>query len=391
MSGFNQTVHPTSFSLFDSDTSFQTDADSMVLFVKRKIGDDVLRVELTSKQIWTCFEEATLEYGAMINVYQAKSQLANMLGSPTGSASGSFFPRQTLNFITRMAEPYSYEAGIGGAFNNIFGYVDLEYGRQDYNLYSELKFASGSLAGALVFPNLATGSHSKMRIIEVFQFPPGAGRYFNTSNVNNFLDNEFNFESYTKATLFYLLPVYQDILWSGMIDVAQRVRRSNYSYRIEGQNLRIFPIPSETRGSSRIYVKIAPQANPRSPAMQDDTLSGISSIANMPYGVLSYQSLNEPGKQWIRQFTLALAKELLGLIRTKIKEIPIPGQTLSLNGDELISNGREDLTRLRDQLKELLESTTYDKVLEMEAAKTENLMKVLRGIPIPLGRAIITG
>ena len=53
---------PTPFGSFDSDSHFQEDADKIVLYVKRRLGDDVMSVELTNKQIWANFEEATFEF-----------------------------------------------------------------------------------------------------------------------------------------------------------------------------------------------------------------------------------------------------------------------------------------------------------------------------------------
>ena len=88
MANFSNTLNPTPFSFFDADNDFQVEADAMITFVKRKLGDDVLSVELTRKQIWGCFEESTLEYSSIINQYQAKSQLANLLGGATGSLDG---------------------------------------------------------------------------------------------------------------------------------------------------------------------------------------------------------------------------------------------------------------------------------------------------------------
>ncbi len=126
MSTFANTLTPTPFGFFDQETSFQTEADSMVTFIKRKLGDDILSVELTKKQIWACFEEAFLEYGSIINQYQAKSQLANLLGAATGSLlSGSEqkFPRENLEFMLRRGEPYSMEAGLGGSYNSVSGSI----------------------------------------------------------------------------------------------------------------------------------------------------------------------------------------------------------------------------------------------------------------------------
>ena len=141
MASFSNTLNPTPFGFFDTETDFQVEADAMVTFVKRKLGDDILSVELTRKQVWGCFEESMLEYSSIINQYQAKSQLANLLGGSTGSLAGSEqkFPRENLEFMLRRAEPYSMEAGLGGSYNMLSGSIDLRKDVQDYDLYTELK------------------------------------------------------------------------------------------------------------------------------------------------------------------------------------------------------------------------------------------------------------
>ena len=95
MATFANTSNPTPFAAFDSNTEFQSEADSMVTFVKRKMGDDILSVELTKKQIWACFEESFFQYGQIVNEYQARSQLSTFLGTSTGSMSGSEQKYQT--------------------------------------------------------------------------------------------------------------------------------------------------------------------------------------------------------------------------------------------------------------------------------------------------------
>ena len=88
MATFSNTNSPTPFGFFDNDAVFQSEADNIVTFVKRKLGDDVLSVELTKKQIWATLEEAALEFGSIINQYQAKSQLVQFLGMPTTGSTG---------------------------------------------------------------------------------------------------------------------------------------------------------------------------------------------------------------------------------------------------------------------------------------------------------------
>lgn len=212
MSTFVQTPNPTPFGSFDSDIAFQSDADKMVVFVKRKLGDDILSVELTKKQIWSNLEESCFEYSNILNQYQAKSTLLTYLGYTTGSNSGleSAFPRESLEYLARFADPYASEAGIGGSYDMYSGSIELVPGKQDYDLYNDLKDSSGA---ALV--NTASNStpKSKMRIMEVFHFNPQAAyRFFDTTSAVNYLNNEFSFESFTPESIFYVLPDFEDIL-----------------------------------------------------------------------------------------------------------------------------------------------------------------------------------
>ena len=391
MANFANTTSPTPFGFFDTDTDFQTEADSLVVFVKRKLGDDILSVELTKKQIWATFEESFCEYGSIINQYQAKSQLANLLGATTSSMSGSEqkFPRENFEFMLRRAEPYAMDAGLGGSYNTLSGSIDMTADQMDYDLYTDLKDADGNT----LFSNAKNSPQSKMKIMEVFHFSPSNSyRFFDTTSAVNYLANEFAFESYTPETIFYILPVFEDILRGGMLDMSTRVRRSNYSYRITGTKIRIFPKPAGSPVKpKKVWIRVGFSPDPMSPGYNDDTIYGVSNLSNIPYGRLSFTTINSIGRQWVRQFTLALSKELLGLIRSKFSTVPIPGADLTMNGADLVSQGREDQINLKTKLTEMLEELTYSKMLEDEAGASENLTRILKNIPIPNGRAIITG
>jgi hypothetical protein len=392
MSTFSTTINPTPFGAFDTDAAFQSDADSMVTFVKRKLGDDILSVELTKKQIWACFEEAALEYSSIINQYQAKSQIGTFLGSATGSMSGSEerYPRESLDFLNRFAEPYATEAGVGGSYNSLSGSLALEEGRQDYDIYDELKDGAGSLI--IDSPLNPDGpGKGKLHILEVLHFSPQAAyRFFDTSSAVNYLNNEFSFESFTPETIFYVLPVFEDILRAGMLDISNRVRRSNYSYQLMGTKLRIFPTPSVSKPLN-LFLRVRFRMDPLTTPRPDPSSYGVSNLSNIPFGNLKYSKVNSIGKQWVRQYGLALSTELLGTIRSKFSSVPIPDAELQMNGADLVSRGREDKKDLRDKLKEMLETLTYDKLAETQAVKAENIMKHLKTIPVPGGKIITMG
>ena len=383
MAIFSNTTSPTPFGIYDNESDFQTDANNIVTFVKRKLGDDVLSVELTKKQIWGNFEEATLEYSSIINQYQAKSQLVNFLGFATGSImSGSEekYIRENIEYLSRFAEPYAMEAGIGGSYNTLSGSITLEVGRQDYNIYTELSGANG-----LLFDN----TKGKIKIDEVFHHnPQSAYRFFDTTSAINYLNNEFSFESFTPETVFYILPVYEDLLRGGQLDLSNRVRRSNFSYKIMGTNFRIYPIPTN---DSKLFLRIRQYPDPTQASYRDDTIHGVSNMNNLPFGNVKYNRVNSIGRQWIRSYALAISMEQLGYIRGKFGSIPVPNSEITLNSSDLITNGRTDRDALKEKLRELLDSMTYDKLMEIQSNRAEFIQKQLKYVPIPNGKAIFYG
>jgi len=346
MSTFSTTLNPTPFGIFDTDVDFQSEADNVITFVKRKMGDDVLSVELTKKMIWGNLEEATLEYGSILNQYQAKSQLLTYLGFNTGSGNEATnkLPRESLEYLGRFAEPYATEAGIGGSYNHYSGSISLVTGQQDYDLYTDLIDSSGN---TLYSGSDNSSPRSKMRIMEVFHFSPQAAyRFFDTTSAINYLNNAFSFESFT---------------------------------------------PSLNEVPNKLWVRVRYYSNPLSPDYGDETIGGVSNLSNIPFGNVNYTRVNSIGRQWIRQYTLALCMEQLGLIRNKFGNIPIPGGTVTLNGSDLTAKGREDKKELVTKLREMLDTLTYDKLIETAATRAENLTKQLSKVPIPNGKAIFMG
>jgi len=292
------------------------------------------------------------------------------------------YPRDNLEYLTRFAEPYAMEAGIGGSYNSTSGSIELTNGQQDYDIYTGLKNADGSL----VFNN----TKGKIKIVEVFHFNPQAAyRFFDTTSAINYLNNEFSFESFTPETIFYVLPVFEDILRAGQLDLSNRVRRSNYSYRVEGTKIRLFPCPSGR--NLKLWLRVRQYPDPNSPSYKDATIFGVSNMGNLPFGNIQYNKINSIGRQWIRQFTVALSREILGLIRSKFGSIPVPGAEVTLNGTDLISQGREDKDKLITTLREMLDTMTYDKLIEMQATRAENMNKQLKYVPMPNGSAIFLG
>ena len=116
----------------------------------------------------------------------------------------------------------------------------------------------------------------------------------------------------------------------------------------------------------------------------DYGVSGVNNMNTLPFDNIPYNNINSIGKQWIRRFALALAKETLGLIRSKFGTIPIPGESVTLNGDALITQGKEEQEKLRTELKEVLVEMEYEALLKSDVELVEAASKILQHSPLAI-------
>ena len=110
----------------------------------------------------------------------------------------------------------------------------------------------------------------------------------------------------------------------------------------------------------------------------------VSDISNATFKVIPYKNINTMGKRWIRKYTLALSKELLGTVRSKFASLPIPNSEIQLNGDSLKQEGREDQQLLVEELKELLDATSFGAMMEGDTALQNAINEQLQKAPSPI-------
>ena len=99
---------------------------------------------------------------------------------------------------------------------------------------------------------------------------------------------------------------------------------------------------------------------------------------------LEYENINSMGKQWIRKYSLALCKEMLGQIRGKFTTIPIPGESVTLNASDLLSQAKEEQQQLRDKLVEMLKEVEYQSLAKSDQEITDAASNVLKASPLPI-------
>jgi hypothetical protein len=195
----------------------------------------------------------------------------------------------------------------------------------------------------------------------------------------------FGFGNVSPGTSFMLHPISYDLTRANQIETSDLVRKSAYSFEIHNNSLRIFPRPTTRDAGNKIYFEYYVKDDIQNTNNANAGLQGgVSDPSNVPYKFITYNSINQPGRQWIRKYTYALAKELLGIIRSKYSSMPIPDGEVTLDGEGLKTEGREEKLQLLEELKEFLDSVSLTEKLKAEAEEANAQQEVLAKAPLPI-------
>jgi len=366
----------TPFGLYDTDSEFQTEAPQVATWCAKRLGYPIMDVELQDTQFYACLEEAISEYGAQVNQFNIRDNLFHLKGQSTSSNFTHRRVKPTLSENIFISEEYGSEAQVGGTTDYKRTAVSVNSGSQTYNLNTVIAEASHSGASIEV-----KRVHYEARPAVTRYFDPYASTGFGTYNM---LDG-FGFGSYSPAITFVLQPIYADLLRIQAIEFNDQIRKSAYSFEIRNNQLRVFPIPTESGSLWIEYVKTSDRDNPlktRHSGSNDDSV--VSDYSNVNYDFMVYSNINDVGKQWIRKYGFALSKELLGIVRSKYGTIPIPNSEVSLDGDTLRAEATAEKEQLIEQLRENLEQTSRKALMEAQRDESDFQQETLRKVPYPI-------
>jgi hypothetical protein len=367
----------TPFGHFDSDQIFQGDAPKVASWVATRLGYPIIDVELTDKNIFACFEEAVFEYSAQVNQFNIRNNLGALEGTDSSvNYTGTSVNGSSLSNVINISDSYGTYANVGGNVDIKKGYVELTQSVQQYDI-KEL-WAD------------VTESGEQLDITKVFyEATPAIQRFFDPYSVSgqgtlNLID-EFGFGSYSPATQFVLMPLYEDLLRIQAIEFNDQFRKSAHSFNIVNNKLTIFPIPTQ---NEKLWFEYVVRKEFRDSATTTIAPSGsnyiVSDYSNIGYDFADYNRINDVGKQWIRKYTLALAKELLGAIREKYSSVPIPGSEVTLDGASLRAEAQTEKDQLVEQLRENLEEVSKKNRMELEAQMSEQQQEIMTKIPLKI-------
>ena len=363
----------TPFGFYDADTSFQDDAPKLADWCAQRLGYPLVDIELQAINFFSCFEEAVNEYGAQLYNFQIINNFQTFEGNTTSSNYNNQLITPNLGGVVNISEQYGSEVdGGGGNYKIETGSLAVTSSQQTYDLLSNV---SSSISGS-----------EAVYVKRIYHYAPSAiNRYFDpyagTGTGIQSLMQTFGFGNYSPGVNFMLMPIYFDTLKLQAIELNDTIRKSGYHFNIEDNRyLKLFPIPTTNYTLHFEYV-LKSVAN----APVKNTDKGlITDISNTPYTTPTYTYINQPGRQWIRRYALALAKEMLGYIRGKYSALPIPNAEITLNGADLISAAQTEKEGLITELKDTLDTMSRQAQLERKQAESDAMQQQMNKIPLKI-------
>ena len=372
----------TPYGFYDNDQNFQQEAPLFATWGARRLGYPIVNVELQDINFYACLEEAITAYGNEVYQYKIREGYLSMEGNIVDNTTtfNNQLVTPNLGTVIRIAETYGSEGGAGGYTTYYTGSIKLQNGVQDYDLK-----AWASASGI---------SGSGIEIKKIFyEQPPAIVRYFDPyagtgTGIQSLLET-FGFGQFSPGINFLLMPIYFDVQKLQSIELNDQIRKSAYSFDLVNNNLRLFPIPqnlSEGLNDKLLfhYIKRDERNDVTSatPDYNPNTSTFVTNVSNVPYANPVYCEINSVGRQWIRQYALAVVKETLGYVRKKYASIPIPGAEVTLNGDDLLTDARAEKAALLEQLRAMLDVTSRKTQLENQAMEADFIQKTLINAPI---------
>ena len=345
---------------------------------------------MTADNVYNHYEEACLEYSYILNLHQARNALGSALGGPTGSfdhkgtVSGTDdvalkYPKFQFDYAFRAADKHSSEAFVGGTDPVYSASFSSIPNQQLYDLQNIVEAAEdGSPWSGM--------GNKRIKIRQVYYISPRQmWRFYGYYGGLNVVGDFHNYGQYADDSSFNVIPAWQNKLQAVAYEDHLYTRTSHYSYEILDNKLKLYPIPDSVSPEKFWFRFTIEENNAFASGSYDSGVEGINNMNTMPMENIAFDKINSIGQQWVRRFSLALSKETLGQIRGKFGgQVPIPGDNVTLNASDLLSQAKEEQAALREELSKILDETTYNKLIETDKAMVENQNAIIKNSPLKI-------
>jgi hypothetical protein len=303
---------------FYTGSAFIAGAKAQVAYTYKRLGGDVLDIELTAKNVYNHYEEAVLEYSYIVNqVYDLQS-------------------------IVSSSQATNSWDGMG---------------------------------------------NKRIKVRQVYYISPKQmWRFYGYYGGLNVVGDFHNYGQYADDSTFNVIPPWQNKLQAISYEDHLYTRTSHYSYEIIDNKLKLYPTPSSVSPEKFWFrFTVENDGGAYATGSYDSGVDGVNNMNTLPMENIAFNKINSIGQQWIRRFALALSKETLGQVRGKFGgSVPIPGDNVSLNASDLLSQASTEQQALREELNKQLDEMLYSKLAEVDKAMVDNMDSIVSKTPLKI-------
>lgn len=362
----------------------QPEKEKLYTQVMHLLGMPVRGIELTEEQMDTFMELSLSEYEQYVSDWLIESQWSALAGLDVDTQSLTrAFTTRSVDYETQYTYAYSKIVGLQAGGDNEMkkDYIELSGGTQTYlipagrEINELLWFTRAELTDSIVDP-----------FIGGFGGLGGVG-----------FGGVGGFAQVGASGSYFMLPAYDLLLRMQDRNIKNRLIGGELTYRITaGPNgtklVHLYNVPggkfdfgSISKNNYKVWYWYYDTTD------RDTCLDKNKDVIKLPSDVdteqLTWDSLNKPAQNWVRKYLIAFSKEGLARIWGKFSgDLQVPDSSVKLDYSSLLTEAKDEKSKLVEELMARLERLRPDKLLERKANEAENLNKSLkfRAMPTPI-------
>ena len=344
--------------------------------IKHLLGAPIRGVEITDEMMDSLLELSIQDYAQYVNDWLIESQWTSLYGLNLDEQSLTrAFISRSLDWETQYTYAYSKIVGLQAGGDSVLkkDYIDLVAGQQIYEI------PKGRELNELLWFSRAE--------LDAAYFDPFMGGFGGFGGGG--LGGGAGFSQMGTTGNYFITPAFDILLRMQDINIKRRIISGELTYRVTA-------LPN---GKKAVHLMNVPGGKFDFGNLEnnqykvwywyyetddrDSCLAENPDIVRLPSDIpideMLWDELNSPAQTWVRRWFTSYVKESLGRVRGKYQgNLKTPDSEIQLEYDSLLTESKDEKSKLIEELTQRLERLRPDKMMERQASEAENLNKSLQ-------------
>jgi len=349
--------------------------------VKHLLGAPIRSIEIEDEMMDSLLELSIQDYAQYVNDWLIESQWTSLYGMNLDEQSVTrAFTTRSLDWETQYTYAYSKIVGLqaGGDYVLKKDYIDLKPNQQIYEI------PKGRELNELLWFQRAE--------LDAAFFDPFMGGFGGFGGIG--LGGAAGFSQMGTMGNYFITPAFDILLRMQDINIKRRIISGDLTYRVtalpDGKKaVHLMNVPGGKfdfgniqHNEYRVWYWYYDTED------REDCLAKNPDVVRLPSDIpideMKWDELNSPAQTWVRKWFVSYVKETLGRVRGKFSgNLKTPDSELQLEYDSLLTEAKDEKSKLMEELTQRLERLRPEKMMEREAGIAENLNKSLQYRAMP--------